>query len=99
MEKKGGHEVKRRNMSADSLDTKTLAYWNVSRAARGFSPKTVTVGKALETVACVLEALGPHRKLKLVAGNLQQELVNHGGATPRRKKSAPSASVLKFKAN
>lgn len=78
-------------MQNASLEEKTLAYWNVSRAARGFGDE-ITTGKAITQTSDLLQYLNPQRPLWRTVACIQQEIVEHGGPKRKRKSAIKGKS-------
>lgn len=65
-----------------TLEEKTQAYWNLSRAYEGTSEEVTTEG-AIKTLRAILLNVGPSRPLSNAAADLQECIIT-GEERPKR---------------
>jgi hypothetical protein len=77
--------------TADYLAVQTRLFWVVSSAYNGRIQMSTTT--AIQNCNIVAEALGPHRRVRFKALNLQDAIIQGG----RRKKPTNKAAILELK--
>lgn len=78
----------------ESLETKTLKYWQLSKAAHGHASKIMTVGDLIDRSNELLENLNPARRVWNLTARMQMQVIEHGGAKKTKKRKV--TNVLKF---